>query len=82
MSRYMHTLVQLLWLGILTLCAYSAITRRREPVVALLSLTMIGLTVYLLLFEVWPRYLFLYAPFFVISAALAFDKPILKAADK
>ena len=36
---------------------------------------MIGLTAYLLLFEVWPRYLFLYAPFFVILASLAFDKP-------
>lgn len=29
---------------------------------ALLSLTLIGLTAYLLLFEVRPRYLFLYAP--------------------
>ena len=35
-------------------------------------------TAYLLLFEVWPRYLFLYAPFFVILAALAFDGPEAK----
>ena len=34
-------------------------------------------TAYLLLFEVWPRYLFLYAPFFVILASLAFDKPLI-----
>lgn len=80
MSRHMHTLVQCLWLGLLTLCGYTAITRRHSGAVALLSLTLLGLTAYLLLFEVWPRYLFLYAPFFVILAALAFDRPIGKAA--
>lgn len=75
-SRYCQTLVQMVWLGVLTLCAYTAFRRRKEPVIALLSLTLIGLTAYLLLFEVWPRYLFLYAPFFVLLSCMAFDKPI------
>lgn len=72
---YCQTLVQCMWLGVLTLCATAAVRRRRHPTVALLCLTLLGLTAYLLLFEVWPRYLFLYAPFFVILASMAFDKP-------
>ncbi len=80
-NRLCHTLAQCLWLGLLTLCAYAAIARRRHPAVPLLSLTLLGLTAYLLLFEVWPRYLFLYAPFYVLLAAMAFDRP-LKALKK
>lgn len=75
-SRYCQTLIQMIWLGVLTLCAYTVFMRRKEPIVALLSLTLIGLTAYLLLFEVWPRYLFLYAPFFVLLSSMAFDRPV------
>ena len=64
---------QCLWLGVLALCAVAAFRHWKRPGVALIGLTLIGLTAYLLLFEVWPRYLFLYAPFFVILAALAFE---------
>ncbi len=73
-----HTLAQCLWLGLLMLCAYAAIARRAHPMVPLLSLTLLGLTAYLLLFEVWPRYLFLYAPFYVLLSAMAFDRPLKK----
>ena len=72
-APYAHTLTQLLWLGVLALCGVSCVLRRRNGAVAVLALTLLGLTAYLLLFEVWPRYLFLYAPFFVILAAMAFD---------
>jgi len=72
---YGITIAQCLWLGVITLCAAASIRQRRNPAVALISLTLLGLTAYLLLVEVWPRYLFLYAPFFVILAAMAFDKP-------
>lgn len=73
---YCQTLVQTLWLMVLTLCAYAAIRLREHAAASLLALTLLGLTAYLLLFEVWPRYLFLYAPFFVILSALAFEKPL------
>lgn len=73
------TIAQFAWLGVLTLCAYGAVVQRRRPAVAAICLTLLGLTLYLLLFEVWPRYLFLYAPFFVILSALAFDRPFAKA---
>ena len=66
----------ILWLCLLTLCAFAAIRLRKHPAVAVLALTLLGLTAYLLLFEVWPRYSFLYAPFFVILASLALEKPL------
>lgn len=73
---YCQTLVQGLWLGVLILCVTAAVRMRRHPVVALLALTLLGVTAYLLLFEVWPRYLFLYAPVFVALSAMAFDRPL------
>lgn len=72
---YCQTLAQGIWLCVLTLCAVAAFRHRRHPSVALLSLTLLGLTAYLLLFEVWPRYLFLYAPFFIILSSTALEKP-------
>jgi hypothetical protein len=71
-----QTGAQCLWLMLLALCAAAAFRMRKNPVVALLALTLLGVTAYLLLFEVWPRYLFLYAPFFVVLASLALDKPL------
>ena len=35
-----------------------------------------GATAYLLLFEVWPRYLFVFAPLYVLLAAMALDRPL------
>lgn len=72
-----QNIAQWLWLMILTLCVMACIRGRSHPAVALLALTLLGATAYLLLFEVWPRYLFLYAPFFVILASLALDKPLI-----
>lgn len=69
-----HTLIQGLWLGVLTLCALAAFRCRRHPLLSPVCLTLAGLTAYLLLFEVWPRYLFLYAPFFVILSSMAFHR--------
>ena len=71
-----QTLAQGLWLGVLTLCAYAAIRMRKNPAVQVLALTLLGLTAYLLLLEVWPRYLFLYSPFYVILASMALEKPL------
>lgn len=72
--RICHTIVQGVWLGVLTLCAIAGWRCRRHPLMAPVCLTLVGLTAYLLLFEVWPRYLFLYAPFFVILASMAFHR--------
>ncbi len=65
------TAAQVTWYAILWLCAATFLGKsRRKTVVALLGVTFIGVAAYLMLFEVWPRYLFLYAPLFVVAAAL------------
>ena len=73
---YCQTAAQCLWLMLLLLCARGGIRMRKHPAAALIGLTLIGVTAYLLLFEVWPRYLFLYAPFYLILASLALEKPL------
>ncbi|MCE5344253.1 MAG: hypothetical protein LLF96_11825 [Eubacteriales bacterium] len=68
-------LMQGVWFAILLLCAAAFWGKgRREAVTASLGLTLLGVTAYLLLFEAWPRYLFLYAPLFVIAAALGLQR--------
>lgn len=71
-----HTLAQGLWLAALALCAIAAFTRRRRPEAQALTLALLGATAYLLLFEVWPRYLFVFAPLYVLLAAMALDRPL------
>lgn len=73
-----HTLAQGLWLTILLLCAWATFSLRRHPLVQVLALSLIGATAYLLLFEVWPRYLFIFAPLFTLLAALGLDHPLIK----
>lgn len=71
-----HTLAQGLWLAVLAMCAVAAFTRRRRPEAQVLTLALLGATAYLLLFEVWPRYLFVFAPLYVLLATLALDRPL------
>lgn len=64
------TFEQVIWLMLLMLCAYCAIAcRKHHPIIPIITLALLGLTLYQLLFEVWPRYLFLFAPFYAIMAA-------------
>ncbi len=69
------TVEQTVWLGLLALCAVALLSRtRRRPAVAALGLTLFGAGLYLLLFEDWPRYLYLYAPLFIVLAALGLER--------
>jgi len=68
------TVQQGVWLVILLLCLAAFLRKsRRSRVTALLGFTLLGVGGYQLLFEVWPRYLFLYAPFFIITASIGLD---------
>lgn len=75
-----HTLAQGLWLAVLALCAVAAFARRRRPEAQALTLAILGATAYLLLFEVWPRYLFVFAPLYVLLATMALDRPLFARA--
>lgn len=46
------------------------------PEAQALTLAILGATAYLLLFEVWPRYLFVFAPLYVLLATMALDRPL------
>lgn len=68
------SVLQGIWLLMLLLGVTAMVGRgRRRAVVQGLAVTLFGLACYLLLFEVWPRYLFLYAPLFVVLAALGLE---------
>lgn len=66
-----QTLRQGLWLMMLLLCAIAFWLKRKESgFIPLAALTVLGASAYLLLFEVWPRYLYLYAPWFSLAAGI------------
>lgn len=66
-----RTVYQGLWLLILVLCALALfLGRKRYSALPVMGLVVLGVSAYLMLFEVWPRYLFLYSPVFVALAAL------------
>lgn len=69
-----RAVMQGLWLLLLLGCFAAALLRRKEYAVQLCALSLLGLTGYQLLFEVWPRYLFLYAPVFLVLALLGVEK--------
>ena len=74
------TFEQVVWQCLLLLCLLALFGRtRRRPGTAALALTLFGVAVYLLLFEVWPRYLYLYAPLFAILASLGLSRLRLPA---
>ena len=69
-----RAVMQCLWLLVLLGCLAAVLFRSREYAVQLCALSLLGLTAYQLLFEVWPRYLFLYAPLFLVLALLGVEK--------
>jgi hypothetical protein len=69
------TLQQGVWLTVLVMGIFALLGRNRRPrATAVLGLTVLGVGLYLLLFEVWPRYMYVYAPFFLILAALGLER--------
>lgn len=69
-----RAMMQCLWLLVLLGCLAAVFLRAKEYAVQLCALSLLGLTAYQLLFEVWPRYLFLYAPLFLVLALLGVEK--------
>ena len=69
-----RAVMQCIWLLVLLGCLAAVLFRSREYAVQLCALSLLGLTAYQLLFEVWPRYLFLYAPLFLVLALLGVEK--------
>ncbi len=81
---WLVTVEQGIWIGVLLLCLLAFFSGARgNGSTALMGLTLLGVAAYLLLFEVWPRYLFLYAPFFLVLAGLGLSRlPVLRLSRK
>ena len=75
-----NTIAQGVWLGMLGLSAIGFLRRRKEANMAVIGLAHCGLLLYQMLGESGPRYLFLYAPLFVVAAAAALTvkRPLAK----
>ena len=72
---WLVTLEQGVWLIVLSMGIFALFGRaRRQHIAALLGLTLLGAGLYLLLIEVWPRYIYIYSPFFLVLAALGLEK--------
>ena len=69
---------QLIWITILAMCIFAgkrkwnpaAVGSQEEQIENVILLALIGLTVFELIFEARSRYLFCYAPVFVLTAVL------------
>lgn len=83
-NRIHNTIGQGVWLGLLCLSAAGFLRRRKEAEMAVIGLAHCGLLLYQLLGETAPRYLFLYAPLFAVTAAAALVKrsPCKKQPDR
>ena len=67
-NRLFSTVEQGIWLLLLSMCALGFLLGESSRFTAVMALTLVGLSCYLLLFETWPRYIFVYAPLFVAAA--------------
>lgn len=75
---------QTFWITILVLMGFSVpvLTREKNEGVCVLMLTVIGITVFLLLFEARARYLFLYSPYYILLACIGLQVVLKFLQDK
>ncbi len=71
--HYFETYLQVIWLMILLLCFYS-IFKIKNYKLLVIHLTIIGITIFLLLFEARARYLFLFSPYYLVLSCLGIIK--------
>lgn len=72
----LKTIEQIVWVGVLLFAFAAGFVRQTEENQAdlnILTLSIVGLTLFQMLFEVRARYLFLYVPVYCILATLGFE---------
>lgn len=67
-------LFQVLWLFVLAGCILIVLGRRPLKAEAVIALTLLMLSAFLMLFEARARYLFLYLPFFIILGTMGWNR--------
>lgn len=63
---------QLVWIACLAGCLLIVFKKNKEKNILVIMLTIVGMTMFLLLFEPRARYLFCYVPVFIIGASIGF----------
>jgi len=75
--KYFATFQQTIWITILSLCVTAGIVKSKlinKKIESVVLLSLLGATLFQLIFEARARYLFLYAPFYVLCAAFGLYK--------
>lgn len=66
-------IMQVIWIGILLFVMLGAILKEFDYNTTVAYLALIGLTIFTLLFEARARYLYLYAPYYIILAVIGIE---------
>lgn len=69
--------MQTIWMGILFFCAFALKGGERKSKILVSGLSIIGLTLFELLFEVRARHLLIYLPVYILLACTGFDNLLL-----
>jgi len=76
LHEYLKLLEQIAWIAVLLFsCSFGLVKQAEEKKrdLSILMMSIIGLTLFEMLFEVRARYIFIYVPIFCILAALGFE---------
>lgn len=71
--RYWNCFAQLLWLAILTM-SILAVWKLKDPDTAVMLLAIVGVSLFQIIFEARGRYLYHYAPVYVMLAVIGVDR--------
>lgn len=71
--KVFYTVQQILWLGVLALSLFSGFNGDNK-IVVIMQLTIIGLTIFEVVFEARARYLFSYVPLYIVLAAVGVER--------
>lgn len=69
---YFETSLQCVWILLLVLSFFSVGSFKNYGITTVIQLTIIGITLFLLLFEARARYLLLYGPYFILLATIGY----------
>lgn len=76
-QSYFSAVEQILWITVLLGMIPCLFGKAQGDVVPVIALMLFGLSLFLLMFEVRARYLFLYAPWYVVLGGIGYEKLFL-----
>lgn len=72
-NKMMYNILQSIWMSLqILVCVFAVLFRYRKKEEIFLAITLLGINLFLMLFEVRARYLFLFIPYYITAAMLGF----------